>query len=107
MSHWILKDREPVEVDLMTWAEWFGTADRSVAQTAGRGYRVSTVFLGLDHRFGGGGPPLLFETMVFADRSDSVGADVDQRRYSTWDEAAAGHEEMVEEWREKTAEGRK
>lgn len=27
--------------------------------------RVSTVFLGIDHRFGGDGPPVLFETMIF------------------------------------------
>ncbi len=94
---WILKGRHPVEVDLMTWATWFETADRSVAQTQGWDYRVSTVFLGIDHRFGGEGPPLVFETMVFGGVNDQ-----DQRRYATWDEAVAGHEEIVEDCREKT-----
>lgn len=53
--------------------------------------RVSTVFLGLNHNFYGG-PPLLYETMVF-------GGDLDQecRRYHTREEAMKGHEEMVQE----------
>ena len=51
--------------------------------------RVSTVFLGLDHQHFDG-PPLLFETMVF------VGEHGDEmERYSTWDEAVAGHDAMV------------
>ena len=49
---------------------------------------VSTVFLGLDHSFGFGGPPPLFETAIF-DRDDR--ANIDMWRYSTWDEAMAGH----------------
>ncbi len=46
---------------------------------------VSTVFLGLDHAFGGG-PPMLFETMIF-------GGDHDEycERYATVEEARAGH----------------
>ena len=47
---------------------------------------VSTVFLGLDHAFTGG-PPLVFETMVFGLPGESEY----QWRYHTWDEAAAGH----------------
>jgi hypothetical protein len=27
---------------------------------------ISTVWLGVDHNFGGKGPPIIFETMVFA-----------------------------------------
>ena len=77
--------------DLPTWAKWFETADRIVAKTTVRdGLDVSTVFLGLDHAFGDG-PPLLFETMVFHD-----GDGREQDRYSTWDEAMAGHQRMVE-----------
>lgn len=48
---------------------------------------VSTVFLGLDHGFGGG-RSLFFETMVF----DGVGIlDDFQTRYETYDEAEIGH----------------
>lgn len=55
---------------------------------------VSTIFIGLDHNFTEHGPPILFETMIF-------GSELDQsmRRYSTWDEAAAGHLALVEELR--------
>ena len=50
----------------LIWARWFETADRRVALTEVSGIRVSTVFLGLDYRFSGEGPPLLlFETMTF------------------------------------------
>ena len=48
------------------------------------------MFLGLDHSFGGGAP-LLFETMVFGGPLDG-----EQERYSTWNEAEAGHKLMVE-----------
>lgn len=51
---------------------------------------VSTVFLGVDYRMGNG-PTQLFETMVFNGPLDR-----EQARYSTWDEAEAGHRAMVE-----------
>lgn len=91
-KHYILQDREPIEVpDVLTWARWFETADRIVKQTTlGREVRVSTVFLGLNHRFVGRGPPLLFETMVFGGERNGA-----QWRYSTWDEAVAGHDAAV------------
>jgi len=54
-------------------------------------YRVSTVFLGLDHAFS---PiettPILYETMVFQD-GDSVACD----RYTTRLEAVRGHIKML------------
>lgn len=51
--------------------------------------RVSTVFLGVDHNFFGG-PPLLFETMVFGGKHDLVDA-----RYTTWALADTGHKATV------------
>jgi hypothetical protein len=54
------------------------------------GLFVSTVWIGLDHRFGDG-PPLIFETMVF-DRIGDRGADgLEMNRYSTLAEAECGH----------------
>ena len=47
---------------------------------------VSTVFLGLDHRHFGDGPPVLFETMIFGGQHDEW-----QKRACTWDEAEATH----------------
>lgn len=65
---YILKDKLAIPCDdLITWAEWFGTADRTVARTVIEGIVISTVFLGLDHRVGKG-EPLLFETMIFIDQ---------------------------------------
>src|SRR3990167_5954569 len=77
----------------MTWAKWFEKArhDRVVARTnVVPGSDVSTVFLGLDHQWGDG-PPLIFETMVFGGPLDQ-----ETERYSTWEEAEAGHAQMVE-----------
>ncbi len=55
---------------------------------------VSTVFLGLDHNHARvihpELPTMCFETMVFGDSKSSV-----EDRYSTWEEAEAGHHEIV------------
>lgn len=56
---------------------------------------VSTVWLGLDHSFGDG-PPLIFETMVFASKDDLQEEDCE--RYSTEAQAIAGHDAMVAKW---------
>lgn len=91
MNYWILNGREPVQAELMAWSEWCRTANIVVAKDEVNGYRISTVFLGLDHSFGDG-PPLLFETMVFT--GDDWG-DLECERYSTYDEAEAGHAQMA------------
>lgn len=80
----------PVD-DLFDWAHWLETADRRVALTKiSSNVKVSTVFLGLDHNWGLAGPPAIFETMVFGGPMDQ-----EQDRYSTWEQAEAGHEAMV------------
>ena len=87
---YILEGRIPVPADLCTWAQWYETATRHVADTwVTPNVRVSTVFLGLDHQWGDG-PPLLFETMVF-----HAGDGQKQWRWSTWHEAEQGHEAAV------------
>ena len=90
-----LEDKTPIpEPDLRIWSEWFETAtNRVVAQTQiDTDEQVSTVFLGIDHRLLGNGPPILFETLVFGGNCD-----MDQRRYLTWDEAEEGHRRVVDE----------
>jgi hypothetical protein len=79
------------EDDLPTWAKWFETADRRVAQDIFGDVRVSTVFLGLDHNFTGDAIPILFETMIFGGPHDQY-----QERYTTREEAIEGHREAVE-----------
>jgi hypothetical protein len=55
---------------------------------------VSTIFIGLDHRFAGDGPPILFESLVFGGPCDGDG-----RRYSSWDDAETGHKMLVKKVR--------
>lgn len=93
--------------DLMTWGRWFEEADRHVADDLigdefdpkvskpMNAARISTVFLGLDHRFFSDGPPILFETMIFG------GPLADEMwRYSSWDDAETGHKVAVRKVRE-------
>jgi hypothetical protein len=90
--YYVLNDaRQAVPCDMLTWARAMEvTATRIVERTVVGDAEVSTVFLGLDHQFGDGSP-LLFETLVFGGRLDG-----EMERYSTWDEAVAGHRRMVE-----------
>jgi len=76
--------------DLITWALWLHATDKKkVARTIlPNGITVSTVFLGLDHRY----PldpdprPVLFESMIFGGPDDGA-----QYRYHTFAEAIEGH----------------
>lgn len=68
-------------------------------------YWVSTVWLGLDHQMpfhlaGVGFSPLIFETMVFL---GGTVVDTHMQRYSTEDQAKAGHEAICAEIREMDA----
>lgn len=105
VSRYILNghNAEPCE-DLLTWAQWFETADRKVADDyAGdwheRPVNISTVFLGVDHNFGSEGPPVLFETMIFGGKLAG-----EQWRYGTWEEAEKGHAHAVEQAKAALAE---
>ena len=88
---YILEGHTPVPVDdVMEWGKWFEHADRVVQVDILGTFEeitVSTVFLGLDHSFGMGPIPVLFETMIFGGPHDQY-----QERYATWDEAVAGHQ---------------
>jgi hypothetical protein len=78
------------------WEKFMTTRNRTVKKTeVVPGVLVSTVFLGLDHRFVGGGPPILFETMTFGGPRDEQ-----TFRYSSWDDAEAGHEAEVKRVRQ-------
>lgn len=88
------------------FAAMYGDNDlRRVAETMVDGVRVSTVFLGLDHRFIGVGPPIVFESMTFPDAEIALETDCD--RYATWDEAVAGHAAMVRKVRNKVVQLRR
>jgi hypothetical protein len=78
--------------DIEEWGRFMNDGDlRRVERTKmDSGTEISTVFLALDHSFGGD-TPILFETMVF-------GGELDQscERYSTIEQAKAGHWKTVD-----------
>ena len=86
-----LDDGQVKQVDMLSWANWRAAhPDPHVAEDNVGRYRVSTVFLGLDH--GHGRVPVLYETMVFAGGSLVDGG---MARYTTRQEALAGHARML------------
>lgn len=113
--HYILVGKNPVKVDdLLGWANWFEWTSRNKARHVAdtriparkplgkkgrllnkinfyraQPIRISTVFLGLDHRFYGEGDPVVFETMVFGGFRDD-----EQYRYCDWDTAHSFHDEL-------------
>lgn len=117
LKHYILDEKRQVkEVDLMTWANWLESDKGGKARQIGfdrlDDIYISTVFLGLDHSFGMG-RPLIFETMVFANKETEVemfgkkhtihrSLDEYSNRYTTMDEAKAGHESLVNDLKKKT-----
>jgi len=88
-------DKEGREITFWQWGklhdcvEYIRIADDTIGP-----YWVSTVWIGLNHNWGGG-PPLIFESMVF--KGDE--SDLDCVRYSTLEQALEGHARMVEEVR--------
>ena len=99
MSEKYILDPQGVPIlceDIMEWGRWFESNDnRKVAQTNIGDARVSTVFLGLDHRFGGHGLPILWETMIFGGPHDQY-----QRRYTSREAAEDDHRRIVEALRQ-------
>jgi hypothetical protein len=89
MRYAVLRGTEVVVTDdVVEWAKSFEKKSRILAKTQVGEIEVSTVFLGIDHGFGG--RQLWFETMTFGDDEER------QQRYATWAEAESGHIEMVE-----------
>ena len=84
-------DRQGLPIEMLEWATIFEDPEYKQIRVTELpdGREVSTVWLGMNHNFHGG-PPLIFETMVFP------AADY-QERYSTEAEAIAGHEALVAE----------
>jgi hypothetical protein len=92
------------------WGVWLEEPEhRSLWWTGNATKYVSTVFLGLDHRHWGGGPPLLFETMAFQHEGrtmdfgfgngpEPVAETLCQERYSSWDDAEIGHKAAVRKY---------
>lgn len=83
------------KASLLQWGRWFEESFANGCRVVGMTQitsevTVSTVFVGIDHRYFGKGPPMVFETMVFGGPMDG-----DMVRYSSWDDAETGHKAMV------------
>jgi hypothetical protein len=92
---YILEDKKAVACDdAIPWAIWMESHrdERRVAETMVGETKISTVFLGVDMSPFVIGRPHLFETMTFGGGEWNLRV---QMRYSTWEEAEAGHEEIV------------
>lgn len=93
-TYYKLENHQVVPSDLYAWAESMEAHEsRRVAETHIGDICVSTVFLGVDHSFDGG-PPLLFETMVFGGPLDEA-----MERCSTWEQAETMHAAMCDQVR--------
>lgn len=93
---WYILDSENrlVKVaSMLEWAAWAAArGDWHVKYTDLGDAHVSTIFVGMNHRLFGAGPPLVFETMVLSDDDALRG----QWRYSSWDDAITGHDTAVQ-----------
>ena len=92
MPYWVLNgDGQPVPATVEAFGKMMEERTHVVAKDElSDDLFVSTVMLGIDHSFGMGGPPLLFETMTFGGELDEY-----QERYSTRAEALVGHAKAV------------
>ena len=119
LDHGLYYDRKGRPIGMLDWARLVEDRDYSViAQHWVRGWMVSTVWLGLRNNLNpfSQGPPLIFQTMIFAPKDATVGredwedgddafgtgdagavADLDQyqERYATEDAAQAGHDRAL------------
>lgn len=97
MDRYVLNEQgDPVlEPDLLKWADFIEAGEkRRIELTQVGDLEVSTVFLGIDHNFGGVGPPILWETMIFA-REGKGRLDQMQWRYRSKEAALHGHKQAV------------
>lgn len=91
--HYLERGGQAVPVTLLEWAEWFEHRKPGeswqIAKDEFDGWTVSTVFIGLDHSMGEG-PPLIYETLANGPNENEHG-----NRYSTRQQAIAGHAEII------------
>ena len=92
-SDWYDRQGEPIP--MLVASEYLNDYDyKVVAKDAfvfdGEPVEVSTVWLGLNHNWWPGKPPLIFETMIFGGKYD-----LESWRYATEEQALAGHAEAM------------
>ena len=99
MSKWYILDNnhKPVHKPVLESAKWMEDNPKrktvgydELTDLNGDEVRVSTVFLGLDHAYGGG-KPILWETMIFGGENDQAY----QERYASYEQAIEGHQKAI------------
>ncbi len=100
-KYYLNEDHTYRPCDLLEWATQFESMHdndtKHVAKDIIGNKCISTVWLGVDHNFSifdDNKKPLVFETMIF--ENDGSYMDIYMDRYTTWDEAIAGHAKAVE-----------
>jgi len=102
MKYLLVNKKVVHEPGLMKWAHAMEKSERVIKQERLKGFYISTIFLGINHNYGEG-KPLLFETMVFSENKKTVDDVMDGRtmRYTNYIEAEQGHQEIVNQIKEK------
>lgn len=101
MNQYILAEdgKTPIPCpNIKKWGMWFEKYEnRRVRLDVVGEIEVSTIFIGLDHRFlEVTAKPVLWETMIFGGEHDQY-----QERYSSYEDALHGHEKAVKMVEEK------
>lgn len=92
MYYTLDSENKPIKSSLKAFDKWIqkNPLKKPVKQEFVNKIYISTVFLGLDHSYGGT-IPLLWETMIFEGTFDGY-----QERYTSYEEALTGHEFAVQ-----------
>lgn len=86
-------DKSGKPMELMEWSKKVEDAEYRIVGYCNIGpYRISTCWMGLDYNFFGG-PPLIFETMIFEGNKCSFDY---QERYTTLEQAIKGHQTAMD-----------
>lgn len=94
MDKWLF-NRQGKPITLEIWSELNQDWNyKVVKKTTTNGFRVSTIWLGMNHQWRDNEEPLIFETMVFPD--DDSYDDLFCERYATLEQAEEGHERIVD-----------
>ena len=93
------KDKDVIPATALEMAEWRENNHNIVRRTiftdkSGEDCTLSTVFLCIDHGFHDNQEPLVFETMLF--KASSGWEEKFCHRYSTWDQALTGHNQLID-----------
>ena len=96
------KDNNPVGTnDIKLYGQWKRTPEAEAQRAVGRDevgeYYIRTSFILIDHGFGAGGPPVLWETLITGPEGSEYDQFID--RYTSHAAALRGHKKYVERLR--------